>query len=128
MVKTRIITTALGLTLISSIFLFFLTNNSILNVLLCSVGIIGRVCERLIENWKYFRISRLIEGAQQAIEVHPTTEGVAKLQNLIDARRSINVLEFGYFIRNSQISYRNCTRTFHYNEYVSPLIKLLLFC
>ena len=56
-----------------------------------------RVCERLIENWKYFRISRLIEGAQQAIEVHPTTEGVAKLQNLIDARRSINVLEFGYF-------------------------------
>lgn len=71
--------------------------NCILNVLLCSVGIIGRVCERLIENWKYFRISRLIEGAQQAIEVHPTTEGVAKLQNLIDARRSINVLEFGYF-------------------------------
>lgn len=97
MVKTRIITTALGLTLISSIFLFFLTNNSILNVLLCSVGIIGRVCERLIENWKYFRISRLIEGAQQAIEVHPTAEGVKKLQNLIDERRSINVLEFGYF-------------------------------
>lgn len=70
---------------------------SIIKVLLCSAGIIIRVCERLIENWKYFRISRLIEGAQQAIEVHPTTEGVAKLQNLIDARRSINVLEFGYF-------------------------------
>ena len=46
---------------------------------------------------RYFRISRLIEGAQQAIEVHPTAEGVKKLQNLIDERRSINVLEFGYF-------------------------------
>jgi hypothetical protein len=74
-----------------------LLNNSILNILLCSVGIITRVCERTIENWKYYHISRLIEGAQQTIEVHPTTEGVEKLQSLIDERRSINVLEFGYF-------------------------------
>ena len=97
MVKARIIATILGLILISSIFLFLLLDNSILNILLCSVGIIMRVCERAIENWKYFRISRLIEGAQQTIEVHPTAEGVEKLQSLIDERRSINVLEFGYF-------------------------------
>lgn len=97
MAKMRIITTMIGLIIISIIFRSFLLNDSIIKVLLCSAGIIIRVCERLIENWKYFRISRLIEGAQQAIEVHPTTEGVAKLQNLIDARRSINVLEFGYF-------------------------------
>lgn len=75
----------------------FNCGNSILNILLCSAGILIKICERVIENWRYFRISRLIEGAQQAIEVHPTAEGVKKLQNLIDERRSINVLEFGYF-------------------------------
>ncbi len=91
------ITTVFILILVGSILVVLLPNNSILNILLCSAGILIKICERVIENWRYFRISRLIEGAQQAIEVHPTAEGVKKLQNLIDERRSINVLEFGYF-------------------------------
>ena len=97
MVTVRIITTVFILILVGSILVVLLPNNSILNILLCSAGILIKICERMIENWRYFRISRLIEGAQQAIEVHPTAEGVKKLQNLIDERRSINVLEFGYF-------------------------------
>lgn len=99
MAKIRIIITAIVIVmiLISSIFWVFQMNDSILNILLCYVGIISRICERLSENLKYFRISHLIEGAQQAIEVHPTKEGVEKLQSLIDERRSINVLELGYF-------------------------------
>lgn len=97
MVTVRIITTVFILILVGSILVVLLPNNSILNILLCSAGILIKICERVIENWRYFRISRLIEGAQQAIEVHPTAEGVKKLQNLIDERRSINVLEFGYF-------------------------------
>ena len=97
MVTVRIITTVFILILVGSILVVLLPNNSILNILLCSAGILIKICERVIDNWRYFRISRLIEGAQQAIEVHPTAEGVKKLQNLIDERRSINVLEFGYF-------------------------------
>lgn len=96
MVTVRIITTVFMLIIVGCIFLFLLQNNSILNVLLCSAGILIKICERVIENWKYFRISRLIDGSQQTIEVHPTTEGIEKLQNLIDKRRSINVLELGW--------------------------------
>lgn len=50
----------------------------------------------MIENWIYFRVSRLIDGSQQTIEVHPTAEDIEKLQNLVDKRRSINVLELGW--------------------------------
>lgn len=96
MVTVRIITTVFMLILVGSIFLFLLLNNSILNVLLCSAGILIKICERVIENWRYFRVSRLIDGSQQTIEVHPTAEGIEKLQNLIDKRRSINVLELGW--------------------------------
>lgn len=96
MITARIFTTIFLLILVGSIFLFLLLNNSILNILLCSAGILIKICERIIENWKYFRVSRLIEGSQQTIEVHPTTEGIEKLQNLIDERRSINVLELGW--------------------------------
>jgi hypothetical protein len=96
MVTVRIITTFFMLILVGIIFLFFLLNNSILNILLCSAGILIKICERIIENWRYFRISRLIDGSQQTIEVHPTAEGIEKLQNLIDKRRSINVLELGW--------------------------------
>lgn len=96
MVTVRIITTVFMLILVGSIFLFLLLNNSILNVFLCSAGILIKICERIIENWRYFRVSRLIDGSQQTIEVHPTAEGIEKLQNLIDKRRSINVLELGW--------------------------------
>ena len=37
------------------------------------------------------------DGSQQTIEVHPTKEGIEKLQSLIDERRAINVLELGWF-------------------------------
>lgn len=97
MITARIFTTIFLLIFVGSIFLFLLLNNSILNILLCSAGILIKICERIIENRKYFRVSRLIEGSQQTIEVHPTAEGIEKLQNLIDERRSINVLELGWF-------------------------------
>ena len=94
MVRLRIIVTIILLVLIGIgfIFLLFQNNNSIWNILLCSVGILIKICERIIANWRYFRISRLIDGSQQTVEVHPTIEGIEKLQSLIDKRRSINVL------------------------------------
>jgi hypothetical protein len=95
MVKARIITTAFIFILVGGVFFFLALNNSILNVLLCSTGVLIKICERVIENWRYARVSRLIDGSQQTIEVHPTVEGIEQLQNLIDKRRAINVLEFG---------------------------------
>ena len=95
MVTVRIITTAFMFILVGSVFFFLLLNNNILNVLLCSAGILIKICERVIENWRYARVSSLIDGSQQTIEVHPTVEGIEQLQNLIDKRRSINVLELG---------------------------------
>lgn len=96
MVKVRIIATSIFIFLVVGIFFFFLLNNNWLNVLLCSIGIIIKSCERVIENWKYLRISHKIDGAQEALEDHPIKEGVVRLQNLIDERRSVNVLEFGW--------------------------------
>lgn len=96
MVTVRIITTVFIFILVGSVFFFLLLNNSIINVLLCSAGILIKICERVIENWRYARVSRLIDGSQQTIEVHPTAEGIEQLQNLIDKRRSINVLELGW--------------------------------
>ena len=44
-------------------------------------------------NYKYISLTKSIEGALQTIEAHPTLEGMRALQNLIDQRRAINVLE-----------------------------------
>lgn len=78
------------------IFLILAMKNSTLKVLLCSAGIILKFVERLVENYRYLRVSRLIDGSLQTIEVHPTEEGIVQLQAFIDQRRSINVLEFGH--------------------------------
>lgn len=86
-----------GSTLIAFfIFLILAMKNSTLKVLLCSAGIILKFVERLVENYRYLRVSRLIDGSLQTIEVHPTEEGIVQLQAFIDQRRSINVLEFGH--------------------------------
>lgn len=97
MVMIRTIATVVVLFVVGSIFIALSLSNNMLNILLCSAGILIKICERVIENWRYLCISRQIDGSQQTIEVHPTKEGIEKLQNLIDERRSINVLELGWF-------------------------------
>lgn len=97
MVMVRTIATVVLLFVVGSIFITLLLSNNTLNILLCSAGILIKICERVIENWRYLCISRQIDGSQQTIEVHPTKEGIEKLQSLIDERRAINVLELGWF-------------------------------
>lgn len=97
MVMVRTIATVVLLFVVGSIFITLLLGNNTLNILLCSAGILIKICERVIENWRYLCISRQIDGSQQTIEVHPTKEGIEKLQSLIDERRAINVLELGWF-------------------------------
>lgn len=86
--------TIILLVILGSAFLVLAINNSVLNVILCSAGILLKFFERLVENCRYISVSRLIDGSLQTIEVHPTEEGIAQLQTFIDERRSINVLEF----------------------------------
>ena len=80
---------------ISIVFLFVIrvTNRSVLNTLLCSGGIILKICERVCENIKYIRISNQIDGSKKTIEVKPEWEHIEQLQLFIDERRAINVLE-----------------------------------
>lgn len=94
MLQRRIGVTIILLVILGSAFLVLAINNSVLNVILCSAGILLKFCERLVENCRYLNISRLIAGSLQTVEVHPTEEGIAQLQTFIDKRRSINVLEF----------------------------------
>ena len=56
-------------------------------------GIIIKIAERIVENCKYLSVSKEIDGALKAVEASPSKKGVLLLQELIDKRRSINVLE-----------------------------------
>lgn len=97
MLHKRLVATICVVILVGIAFLILTINNDVMTVLLCSTGIIIKTVERLIENGKYIWLSNLIDGAQQAVEVHPTNEGIEKLQTLIDSRRTINILEFNWF-------------------------------
>ena len=99
MSKLRIFATAcLGVTVVFTfMLLIYATSNSMLSILLCCGGIIGKIIERLIENIQYFHVSELIIGSQRTVEVHPTKESIEQLQCFIDERRAINVLESNYF-------------------------------
>lgn len=93
MFTVRMLVTVVMSFVVGSVFVNLLFNHNTLNILLCSAGILIKIYERLIENWRYIRSSDRIDGAVQTMEVHPTKEGIEKLQNLIDERRSINVVE-----------------------------------
>lgn len=98
----RLIVTIFAAVLVGIAFLLFLvSNDNTLTTLLCFSGLIIKIVERLIENGKYIKVSMQIDGALQAIETRPTEEGVEKLQNLIDERRSIAVLELNCFHKKS---------------------------
>jgi len=97
----RFVVTVCMAVLVGIVFLFLVVNNNILTTILCSAGLIIKTVERLIENGKYIKVSMEIDGAMQAIEMHPTEEGIEMIQNLIDERRSIVVLELNFFHKNS---------------------------
>ena len=83
-------TVCLGVVIASAfMLLIYATSNSMLSILLCCGGIIGKIVERLIENIKYFHVSELIIGSQRTVEVHPTKESIEQLQCFIDERRAM---------------------------------------
>lgn len=89
------------------IFFCLARRNGILFSILCSAGLLLRIIERIVVNYKYIYISKSIEGALQTMEAHPTLEGIRVLQNLIDQRRAINVLEMNLLHRKAAERFTN---------------------
>ena len=95
MIKIRFVIINIILIFVGLVFVWYLTRNDALNSLLCFSGILVKLIERVKEHCKYICVSYQINGAQLVVEAHPTKEGIEKLQELIDRRRSIVVLELG---------------------------------
>lgn len=69
--------------------------NGILKTVLCSGGILVKICDRAYQNYKYIRVSNEIDGSVKTIENNLSVHGIERLQMFIDERRAINVLEIG---------------------------------
>lgn len=65
----------------------------------CFAGVIIKIIERLIENYKYFKISSEIDGAAKVIEINPSKEQLDELQRMINQRREYIVLEMNFIIK-----------------------------
>lgn len=75
------------------VLMFVLFESDILSIIACSIGIIIKTAERIIEHYNYHVISIQIETIKNHIENKLTTENINDLQSLINKRRSIPVLE-----------------------------------
>ena len=95
MVKNRMIILPIILFIMISFFvaMFVLFKSDALSIIVCAIGIILKVIERIIEHYFYHKISIKIEAIQSHAERELTAETVKELQELIDERREIPVLE-----------------------------------
>lgn len=95
MVKNRmIVLPIIWLILVSLLVaLFILFKSDVLSIVVCAIGIIVKIAERIIEHYHYHEISIRIEAIQSHAERELTAEVIKELQELIGERREIPVLE-----------------------------------
>ena len=95
MVKNRMIILPIILFILISFFvvMFVLFKSDAPSIIVCAIGIILKVIERIIEHYFYHKISIKIEAIQNHAERELTVETVKELQELINERREIPVLE-----------------------------------
>lgn len=97
-VKKRIITSIIALIFLALLFaLFVLLKFDVFKLIACFAGVIIKIIERLIENYKYFKISSEIDGAAKVIEINPSKEQLDELQRMINQRREYIVLEMNFY-------------------------------
>lgn len=97
-VKKRIITSTIALIFLVLLFvLFVLLKFDIFKLIACFAGVIIKIIERLIENYKYFKISSEIDGTAKVIEINPSKEQLDELQRMINQRREYIVLEMNFY-------------------------------
>lgn len=101
MVKNRmIVLPIIWLILVSLlVILFILFKSDVLSIVICAIGIIVKTAERIIEHYHYHEISIRIEAIQSHAERELTAEVIKELQELIDERREIPVLEINIIHR-----------------------------
>lgn len=95
MTSKRIVVNIIGGIFLIIFMVLLCKYNGYLKTFLCSAGIILKICERVYANWQYSKVSNKIEGSLLTIENNLSEQGIETLQQLIDERRSINVLEIG---------------------------------
>ena len=95
MVKNRMIILPIILFIMISFFvaMFVLFKSDAMSIIVCAIGIILKVVERIIEHYSYHKTSIKIDAIQSNAERELTAETVKELQELIDERREIPVLE-----------------------------------
>ena len=91
--KCRICITACIAVVVIMIFLTLCLECGVIRTIICSAGLLVQIADRMCENIKYLRISSEIDGALKVVEIQPTETAVAELQDLINKRRGIVVLE-----------------------------------
>ena len=96
MVKNRMIILPIILFILTSFFvaMFVLFKSDAPSIIVCAIGIILKVIERIIEYYFYHKISIKIEAIQNHAERELTVETVKELQELINERRKIPVVLF----------------------------------
>lgn len=109
MVKNRLICLfvffIILLVLFAFMFIFF--KPDIWNTIACFVGLCIKIVERIAKHYNYHIISIKIETIQEYIENQLTTDNIEKLQNLINQRRSIPVLEINLIHKKRANKYSN---------------------
>lgn len=83
---------AIAFIMVAILFVALMIYNSFVKILFCSAGLLIKLAERMIDGFRYWRISIEIDGAQKTLEAHLTPEGIKELQVLIDKRRAVNIL------------------------------------
>lgn len=73
-----------------------ISNVDFINIFFCSAGIIIRIVERIIVNINYFILSIKIDAVLETTSNCKNFENISHLQNMINARREIPVLELNF--------------------------------
>jgi len=96
----RLTYTGIGLLVFILMAIFFImgtrTEIEILKILFSSGGLFAKSSERFVANGKYYMVSLKINGALDVLENSRTDESMKKLQEKIDMRRAMPVLERNY--------------------------------
>lgn len=97
MIKGRLCVLLILFFLIVAIYIIFAKTRGAFQVLLCSAGIIIKFAERVIEICRYQKVSIEIDAVLLLVEKDIRMSLVESLQELIDKRRTIEVLEINLF-------------------------------
>lgn len=78
------------------IFKSSVSNKYFVKIIICSSGIIIRIAERLVANYKYYQLSLKIDGALQATSTSKNINSTLSIQEMLNTRRQMPVLGMNF--------------------------------